>query len=436
MTDISDRADERASDDAVNGPARHAGRRRWLPRVDGTTALLTMAMVWSVLLAVAGLTPRWLGEEADTGSSLPLWGHAVATAGISAMVSIAAARWRGRRSGPIPVAIVGFLGGFTWSVLVELLQLLDDERVADDIDLRWGIAGSVAGAVAATIAVTRWIRLELAARIVMIASVVVLVSGAVVAIAIPNDPGVVEACPAAPGLAADPVASAPLPSGAAERVTDGLVVRYDLEEGGGSSLVDSEGVGPPLRYHATGSPSWTDGAATFDGTGGFSSIDPADELAERMRRADAVTVEAWVRPANITQAGPTRIFSMSSGTQESAVDFHLGQELDAFALRLRTSCTLFEQTTTPPVATAGEVSHVVAVYEDGVASIWVDGELATRRALQPGDLSNWDDRFPLLIGDEATGQRSYEGDILLTALYERALAPAEIGRNLAAGPDG
>jgi hypothetical protein len=153
-----------------------------------------------------------------------------------------------------------------------------------------------------------------------------------------------------------------------------------------------------------------------------------------MRDADSMTVEAWVRPVNVTQGGPTRIFAMSSGTQESALDFHLGQELDSFALRLRTSCVLFEQTTTAPVAVPGELIHAVATSADGVASIWVDGELMTRRALEPGDLGNWDDRFPVLIGDEATGQRSYEGDILLTALYDRALSPAEIGRNLAAGP--
>ena len=65
--------------------------------------------------------------------------------------------------------------------------------------------------------------------------------------------------------------------------------------------------------------------------------------------------------------------------------------------------------------------------------LYLDGELVGAVGLRPGGLGNWDDDFPLTIGNETTGDRPFDGDVLEVAFYDRALSDAEI-EDLAATP--
>ena len=49
------------------------------------------------------------------------------------------------------------------------------------------------------------------------------------------------------------------------------------------------------------------------------------------------------------------------------------------------------------------------------------------------DFSNWDSNYPLLIGNEATLDRPYLGEIFLVAIYDRVISDAEIQQNFNAG---
>ena len=81
----------------------------------------------------------------------------------------------------------------------------------------------------------------------------------------------------------------------------------------------------------------------------------------------------------------------------------------------------------------GRPRHVVVTYDGAVERTFVSGvEQETRQSIG-GDFSNWDSNYPLIIGNEATLDRSYLGKIFLVALYDRVLSNTEIQQNFNAG---
>jgi len=50
-----------------------------------------------------------------------------------------------------------------------------------------------------------------------------------------------------------------------------------------------------------------------------------------------------------------------------------------------------------------------------------------------GSLANWDNTFALVLGNETTGQRQWQGVIKFVAIHNRALTAAQIQQNFAAG---
>lgn len=63
----------------------------------------------------------------------------------------------------------------------------------------------------------------------------------------------------------------------------------------------------------------------------------ADRIVQGLGRSGELTLEAWVKPANTTQAGPARIVTLSA--DPSRRNFTLGQAADDFEVRFRTNTT-------------------------------------------------------------------------------------------------
>ena len=80
-----------------------------------------------------------------------------------------------------------------------------------------------------------------------------------------------------------------------------------------------------------------------------------------------------------------------------------------------------------------KLRHIVFTRDSaGRARIYIDGTIVAE-AIIPGDFSTWNPRFPLLIGNETTGEYPWLGEIFLMAIYDRALTNTEIKTNLDAG---
>jgi hypothetical protein len=126
--------------------------------------------------------------------------------------------------------------------------------------------------------------------------------------------------------------------------------------------------------------------------------------------------------------------STSGSTDLGDVNFHVGQERTCLSFRIRTGEGAAAWLIAEGVfMTAQPAWHVVVTYDRGSIGVFVDGELVERFDVNHGPLDVWDPELPLLLGNEATLDRPFKGDVHLVAVYERALDESEIARNYAAG---
>jgi RHS repeat-associated protein len=221
------------------------------------------------------------------------------------------------------------------------------------------------------------------------------------------------------------------------RVTDDLQVLYTLEEGGGTTVQDVSGVGDPLDLTIAdeGAVTWISGGLSVHTSTIISSGVAASKVISASKASHEVTLEAWVKPANTTQDGPARIVTLSPDLYNR--NFTLGQSANLYNVRLRTTTTGNNGTnpsvSTPAGSLSTDLTHVVYTRDAaGQARVYLDN-VEVVSATIGGDLSNWDETYPLALANELTEDRPWLGELHLVAVYSRALDAAEVERNYDAG---
>jgi hypothetical protein len=230
----------------------------------------------------------------------------------------------------------------------------------------------------------------------------------------------------------------PPPPPPPERVTEGLQVLYTFDEGEGNLIHDRSGVGTELNLslESDAAVTWIpDGGLTIDAPTLISSVDAADKITTAAMASDEITIEAWIKPANITQDGPSRIISLSIDFNYR--NFQLAQTAEFFDVRLRTTQTTQNgrpSLSTPLGTLTPDLTHVVYTRDAaGLARIYVGGEQIVGRVVS-GSFSNWNGQYRLALADEHIGSRSWLGEYHLLAVYSRALTADEVAQNLRVGP--
>ncbi len=121
--------------------------------------------------------------------------------------------------------------------------------------------------------------------------------------------------------------------------TDPVAV-YDFHEGTGGAIKDVSRAAqsPTLKIKDASAVRWLDGGglqiakATL-----IASAESPTRLIDTVKQSNAITVEAWIKPANVTQAGPARIVTVSK--DPSGRNVTLSQKAGAYEVRLRTTTT-------------------------------------------------------------------------------------------------
>jgi len=242
-------------------------------------------------------------------------------------------------------------------------------------------------------------------------------------------------------LLASPVAYTQDPAAVSakhSRVTAGLQVLYDFRTPSGQLIRDHSGTGKPidLRIGNLEGVRRTPGVLEVRGPAAIQSAQPAGSLATIFRRSGAITVEAWVRPANTKQEGPARILTFSSNSSNR--NLTLGQEGNRFDVRLRTTRTTkngLPSVESPQRSLASRRMHVVYTRSrGGQARIFLDGKPVSEKKVA-GELTNWDAGYRLALADEVSGGRPWLGTYHLVAIYARDLSAVEVRKNFQAGID-
>ena len=219
------------------------------------------------------------------------------------------------------------------------------------------------------------------------------------------------------------------------RATKGLVALYDFQATRGTLVKDRVGGGGDLRVNDKDAVTRTKGALTIRKNTVIRSTRPPAKLIAALKKSNAITVEAWVQPANTKQTGPARIVSLSKNTSER--NFTLGQERNKYEFRLRTART--SKNGTPALssnsgAASTKLTHIVYSRDNRRrARLFINGKLNSDRRTF-GKFNNWGSSYRLTLGNEVTGERSWLGTFYLVAIYSRELTTEEIAGNFRAGP--
>lgn len=218
----------------------------------------------------------------------------------------------------------------------------------------------------------------------------------------------------------------------AEPATDALPEPLAVFDLAADPTRSSSGTLAPIRLAAMGDASVRPGfGLELDGSdAALRAVTPPGDLVRSISGAQAFTVEAWIRPADLDQEGPSRIVSLSTGTGRSDVDLHLGLERSQLSLRMRTACGQLW-------FLAGHLheraAHIAATFDHGRLAVFVDGSRVAMAELEAADLSSWDPSYDLMIGNETTLDRGYRGAVASLAFYRESLTAGQVAA-LAAAP--
>lgn len=149
---------------------------------------------------------------------------------------------------------------------------------------------------------------------------------------------------------------------------------------------------------------------------------------------DGLSIEVWMATDDYQQKGPARIISYSF--DPFFRNFTLEQEGRDLIFRLRTEETNldgFPGTKLKNIFRSSDPYHVVVTYDYQRERIYINGRKLLEEPSIRGRFSNWDPSYPLLFGNENTGNRPWQGSIFLVAVYKQGLSAAEILRNYEAG---
>ena len=183
---------------------------------------------------------------------------------------------------------------------------------------------------------------------------------------------------------------------------------------------------------------WIEGSngVEFEQSGQAISPHPSQWLYERLLSGSGLSVEVWLQSANDTQSGPARILSYSFN--QTMRNFTLGQSEKKLVMRLRTTETnlngMEPQLELENAIDPSKRQHIAVTYDFVEQCVFIDGERVTCQELPGGTFDNWDPSHFLSVGNEATGDRPWLGEIFFVAIYDRPLSGAEIQEKFAANP--
>jgi hypothetical protein len=225
----------------------------------------------------------------------------------------------------------------------------------------------------------------------------------------------------------------------ANRYDADTIAKYEFETGTGLVAYDTSGVDPSADLTITGSVTWAGGWGVTIGAGGKLQATTASsaKLYNLIQAKGEFSVEAWVAPA-LVAADKSYMVSYSGG--DTTRNFTLGQTNQQYDFLQRGSNSDLNgmpQLQTPAAADLLQASlqHVVLTYDPvNGRQIYVNGVNANVPDPQKGGtIANWDSTFALVLGNETSGDRSWQGLIKFVAIHSRAMTAAQVLQNFNAG---
>lgn len=226
---------------------------------------------------------------------------------------------------------------------------------------------------------------------------------------------------------------------------DGPQVEYRFLEGEGLIVHDTSAVQPAFDLELDNliTNQWVPGGGIrITGPSVITSTEVAEKVFVACVQANAVSLEAWIEPASIMQAGT--IFTYSKQGERNVT---LTVNNSRYRGAVRTSDPdpenldgRIETIETREDIAAARLQHVVYARDQSGATIYVDGAVAIPTPQNPpampppaADQNDWSPTGQLAFGNETGGGAPWLGTIYRAAVYCKKLGPDEVREHHAAG---
>jgi glucose/arabinose dehydrogenase len=207
-----------------------------------------------------------------------------------------------------------------------------------------------------------------------------------------------------------------------------LVAAYNFDQGSGTTLTDSSGLG---NHGSLAGPTWsaegrTGGALSFDGSNDLVTIADANSL----DLSNALTLEAWVRPTNVT--GWKTVLTKESGTSSFAYSMFANNNAGNVANQrpgARLTIGGNARTVTGNAKLALNTwTHIATTYDGATIRLFINGVQVETEA-RTGSVSVTAEQLRI-GGSPALGGLYYAGLIDDVRIYNGALSEAQIQNDM------
>jgi hypothetical protein len=231
------------------------------------------------------------------------------------------------------------------------------------------------------------------------------------------------------------------------RFEDNVIALYEFKAGEGQTAFDTGGVSPALNMTLSGNVSWvggwgvafgpatdTDGGRVSAGKAQGSTRD-SSKLHDLLTASGEYSIEAWVVPGNVVQENARIITYSGSATARNVTLGQTEQLYDVLHRSTTSDQNSAFSTENNPMLLQATLQHVVVNYSPGKGrEIFVNGEsTGDIDPDDPGLLTDWDDTFALVFGNETDGNSPWEGTLRMVAIHNRALTPEQVQANFEVG---
>jgi cytochrome c553 len=217
------------------------------------------------------------------------------------------------------------------------------------------------------------------------------------------------------------------------------IAKYEFKTGMGNIAYDTSGHEPALNLTLSGDVQWVGGWGINVRPGGKAQGTAAAsaKLATLIKSTGEFSIEAWANNANVAQEN-AYIVSYSAGV--NARNATLAQNMYQYHGYTRSDRTSANGnpmliTRAADMDAQAALQHVVMTYSPVEGRrIYVNGAYTGDADAQGGgSLADWDDTFALVLGNETSTNRQWEGVLRLVAVHNRALTGQQIQQNFEAG---
>jgi len=223
------------------------------------------------------------------------------------------------------------------------------------------------------------------------------------------------------------------------RFDSNAIAKWEFKTGSGATAYDTSGVEPALNLTLSGDVVWVGGWGINVRMGGKAqgSTASSKKLHDLIGGTGEYTLEAWVAPANVAQEDAF-VMSYSGGT--ASRNFTVAQQQYQIEALNRSSTT--DSNGQPSVITnaadedlQATLQHVVVTFDPvNGRRVYVNGEFTGDTDQNvPASISDWDDTFAFVLGNEVSNDRQFQGVYRLVVVHNRVLTPTQIVQNFEAG---